>query len=659
MAIARDQDAPTVIHDDDQPRASLAQASNAQIDAAVAVADPMVLRGLLFYLTGDEEIAATAVAKAGQGVLFSGLAVTNPQDIELLRRKTATFLKRCRDSGTVSMASGSEDRILPSMKLAVGEDFPDEETEFWLEELCLDPWIFAHKWSSPPPSESVEAFSAIVIGAGWGGIDAAAQLKKAGIPFTVVERNAGVGGTWFDNQYPGARVDTPSRTYTHPYAIGFDWPGPYSPQKENLRYLNWVTDRFDLREHIMFDTEVTSLRWDQSAREWEVAISGSADTQVLRANAVISCIGIFRIPNIPDFGGAEQFCGVQTHTARWPVGLTTSGKRIAVIGSGATGYQLIPELAKDAANVTLFQRTPQWVNPLPGYLSKYPEQLSWLDRHLPNHANFMRFRTSWLQGPRARDLMMNIDPDWQDPLTLSKANKIFRDAAIAFMEKKFTDRPDLAARMLPPHPIMSARPVIVDSTYNVFDALLQSNVRLVDQRIEHITGNGMVTEDGEEHEVDIIVYATGFKTDQFFLPMEVRGIDNCRLEDLWAKDGARAYLSTMLPGFPNLFMIYGPNANSLGGFGIVNRVGITNRYILACLGHLIETGKQSICPSREAYDRFGAEADQWEKSKAYMDPRANNYYRSSSGRSTVNCPFPGFRIWSLLRRPNFDDLVVR
>jgi 4-hydroxyacetophenone monooxygenase len=633
------------------------------IDDAVNAADPMVLRGLLYYLTADEEVAATKVTNADTFQAFSGFNVADPADVKLLRRKAAAFLGRYRAEGDAAILAGAAERVSVSMNLTAGEEIRTEEIEHWAEELAIDPWARALKWTRPAAADRLDSFSVVVIGAGMAGLNAAIHLKKAGISYTVIERNAGVGGTWWENRYPGARVDTPSRTYMHIHSLEFNWPGPYSAQVENQRYFDWMADNFNVRRDIVFNTEVKSLIWDDVTATWEITTQSSAGTSLLRANAVISAVGLFGRPSIPPIEGLDRFRGRAFHSSRWPEGLITERKHFAVIGTGATGYQMIPELANAARHVTVFQRTPQWVLAVEGYLSPFPPQIAWLDRNFPFHKNFVRLRVTWLTGPRERARMMDIDPDFRDPHSRSAVNKMMRDRCIAFMEGKFRDRPELVRKMLPDHPVMSARPVIADAEYSIYDALLRDNVTLVTEGVARITEDGIVTRDGLEHKVDAIVFATGFKANDFLSPMEIRGRGARRIDQLWAKDGPRAYLGTMLPGIPNFFMLYGPNTNPHGGVSIVNHEDLTTRYILECLGHLIIEGKRSIEPKTEAYSRYNEELDCMERKKIYTDERANNYYRTQFGsaatrRSAVNCPISGQRVWTLLRRPNLDELIV-
>jgi 4-hydroxyacetophenone monooxygenase len=641
-------------------RRELLEATDEQIDDAVDYADPMALRGLLYQLTGDESVAATKVGSVPGyvgGNLSAGL--TDPADVALLRAKAAEFLKSYRDAGAGPAGIGPVGRLPRSLALAGGmEQLPADDVKLWIEELGLDPWARGLTWEQPPPSERLKGFSVIVVGAGMGGLNAAAQLKHAGIGFTVLEKNAGVGGTWYENRYPGARVDSPSRAYTHIIGAGYDCPSPWCTREENQAYFDWLADRHGVRAHIVFETEVVAMTWHEAAAMWEIMAKGPDGQRAYRANAVITAVGLLSRPSLPRIEGMEGFAGQAFHTARWPENLELGDKWVAVIGTGCSGVQLVPELAKLAAHVTVFQRTPQWLFEHDGYLSSFPPQLTWLDRNFPYHANFMRFRTNWLLGPYLSGPTREIDPDFEDPHARSAVNKQIRDERIRFIKKKLASRPELIEKMIPPHPPFSTRPVQVDSGYNMYDAIMRDNVTLVTAGIERITPAGVRTRDGASHDADIIVYATGFRANECLWPMEVRGRGGRPVHDLWAKDGPRAYIGAMLPGFPNLFLIYGPNMNPYGGLGVVNHQEMVTRFLLDCVKELILSGKSSIDVTERAYWRYNDELDAREKYKIYKDPRASSYYRNEQGRSAVNCPFPGNEMWHRLRRPDFDDLIV-
>jgi 4-hydroxyacetophenone monooxygenase len=644
-------------------KSELLTATDEMIDDAVKYADPMVLRGLVYQLTGDESVAATQAttasirhSEAGNAskelaIVQSKADISDPADVAMIQSKAAAFLKSYRDQGAPKIPCGSSERLSRSLSLAAGADIPASELEMWIEQLALDPWARGLVWASPPASQDLQKFVVAVIGAGMGGLNAAVQLKHAGIPYFVIEKNDEVGGTWYENQYPGARVDSPSRTYTHIYGVDFEYPNAFCPQRENLRYFRWVADHFDVRQDITFKTEVKSLVWDESAKLWEIKAVGPDGPRRWHANAVIASVGFLSRPNLPNIEGMENFEGNSFHTARWPKGLDLKGKRVAVIGTGATGYQMIPELAKLAGHTYVFQRTPNWCFDTKSYLEPFPAQVNWLDRNCPYIRNFIRFRLSWLAGPETFSPIMRIDPQFEDQHARSALNKKIRDQQLGFIKRKLADRPDLIEKMTPIAPPYSARPIIIDTDYSIFDALRRDDVTLVSDRIRKITPDGIEVQAGGKYSLDLIVYATGFKANDFLWPMEVHGRGGKRVEELWEKDGARAYLGTMLPGFPNFFMIYGPNTNNFGGLQIVDFEEMVMRFALQCIAGLITEKKSTIDISLDAYWRYNDEVDRAEALMIYKDPRAHNYYTNGSGRSAANNPIDIRKIWTWLRNP--------
>jgi 4-hydroxyacetophenone monooxygenase len=654
-------------------RQELISSSDQDIESAVQYADPVTLRALLYYLTQDKDLPA--MKTDGNLTRYAtGSGMADEADVGRIREKAIDYLKAYRDSGAGDIPDGSEELLLESLGLAAGLEIPKDESEIWLEEAAFDLWIRGLKWPRPPTPEQLENFTVAIIGTGLSGLNAAAQLKRAGVKFVVLEKNPEVGGTWFENQYPGARVDTPSRGYTHTFGVNYAYPYAFCPRDENMKYMRWVADTFGLRDHIEFNTEATSLIWDNKDQMWDIAARGPSGERSWRVNAIISCVGFLSRPQLPTIAGMDSFAGVACHTAQWPVGLDLTGKRVAVIGSGASGYQTVPEICKVATHTTLFQRNASWCFEDPSYVKPLPPEQTWLDRNFPFYVNFARFRLSSQLAPqKTRSGPSRVDPNFKDPHAVSAPNKAVRESCIAFISKKLASRPELIEKMIPKAPPMTSRPIRVDATDSIFDALLRDDVSLISDPIEKITPAGIVA-DGVEHPFDVIVFATGFKANEYLWPMDVRGRDGLRLDDLWAKDGPRAYLGAMMPGFPNLFVSYGPNSNNFGGFQVIDLLEIVTRFALQSIAGLIVQDKHSVDVTPAAYWRFAKELDLEEKQMTYMDPRANNYYQNGAGRSCVNGPIDFRRMWRWLRDPTAappavtdadikpyfgEDLVVR
>lgn len=622
-------------------------ASDAQIDDAIEYASPMVLRGLLYQLTGDADAIAM---KPGTAAKYgTGKEMADEADAVLLKAKAAAFLKQCRDSGGANIDIGPQARLRQSLSLTAGHEIPEHELHIWQQEAAFDRWARGIHWTHGKPPKSAENFKVAVIGTGISGLNVAVQLRQASIPFVVIEKNPEVGGSWYENRYPGARVDTSSRGYTHLFSYDYPYQYSYCPRDENLKYFKWVADHFDVRRNIEFNTEVSSMEWDDEAWMWTLKAHGPSGPCTFNVNAVISCVGFLSRPQMPDIEGTGSFKGAAFHTAAWPEGVDVKDKRVAVVGSAASGYQTTPVIAETAAHTYLFQRKPNWCLEDQIYLKKLPEQALWLDRNFPFYSNYVRFRVGALINPDLSKAAIVVDPDFEDPHTLSLGNKATRDMCVEFATRKLASRPDLLAKMIPDFPPMASRPIRVDSDYCVFDALLRDNVTLVTDPIEKITPAGIVA-GGVEHEVDIIAFATGFKANDYLWPMEVRGKDGVRIEDVWAKDGPRGYLGAMVPGFPNLFMCYGPNSNNFGGFTVVDLLELVAQFALRCIAGLIESDQHSVEVTSEGYWRFASILDEMEAKMIYMDPRANNYYQFH-GRSCVNGPLDIRRMWRWLNDP--------
>ena len=464
-----------------------------------------------------------------------------------------------------------------------------------------------------------------------------------------------MGGTWYENRYPGARVDTPSRLYTHVFGVDYSYPYSFCPWTENQKYFDWVADTFDVRDDITFKTEVRALVWDEAASMWNIEVDGPGGPRTLRSNAVITAVGFLNRPSLPDIPGIERFQGPSWHTARWPADFDPAGKRVAVVGTGCTGIQMVPELALAAGHVTVFQRTPQWLFPIEGYRSAFPPQIPWLDRNLPYHPNFMRLRiaSGFIAGfgPIAQ-----VDPNFQDEHAVSAVNKAARDDCVAFLQEKLGD-PDLVAAMTPDHPVLSARPVLVDPAYSYLDAVQGDDVTLVLDGIREITETGVTTEDGTLHEVDAIVFATGFKATEYLFPMSITGRDGMTVEKLWEETGAQGYLGAMIPGCPNLWTLYGPNTN--GGLLVPAFQEMETHYALECIARLILDDKKSIDVKDEPYRRYNEMMDARNQGMAWSDPRAQNYYWTKFGRSATQNPLTPLEVWTQLREPKLEDLDIR
>ena len=631
--------------------AELLEATDEQIEDAISFAHPMVLRAILYQLTADPDMVDIPLKTAMRGY-YEYFTPRDDEDVAMIRRKAVQYLKNYRESGANPVDIGPHERLPVSIAMMHGMPIEKGTEDFFIQDLAIDPWSRGLKWQQAPDPKLLENFTITIIGAGMGGLNAAAQLKKAGFRFTVIEKNGGVGGTWYENRYPGARVDTPSRSYANVFGVNFDYPNPFCEWHENERYFNWVADQFGVRESIIFNTEACSMMWDETTSMWTITTKGPEGERVIKSNVVISAVGFLNRPSIPEIKGAKTFAGRSWHSARWPEDTDLSSKRVAVIGTGCTGYQMIPELARQAEYVTVFQRTPQWVFPVPGYTKPFPPQVGWLNRNLPFHTNFSRAQsgnTAWFTK------LTTIDPDFDDPYACNAMNKMARDVCMKFLRDKIAD-PKLVEIMTPKHPVWSARAVIVDPEYGIWDAIQRDNVDLVVDGIKEINAQGIVDTEGVQHNADVIVYATGFKAADYFYPMDIRGRDGKTPQDLWGSDGPKAYRGCMMPGFPNFWSLYGPNTN--GGLGPSAFHEMITLTAMKTMERMFQTGAKTVEVKEEPYLEYNQMVDRLNGKRVWSDKRANNYYWTHETRTSVQCPLESTEIWDLLYRPAFEHMIM-
>ena len=496
------------------------------------------------------------------------------------------------------------------------------------------------------------AFHVAIIGAGMSGILAGIRLKQAEVPFVILEKNLDVGGTWFENTYPGARVDVPNAFYSYSFAQKTDWPQYFSPQAVLLDYFREIADRYGLREHIRFRTEVLSASFDEDRCTWKLRLrSADGAEETLESNAVISAVGQLNRPKVPDIFGAETFAGPSFHSAQWDHSVDL-GKRVAVIGTGASAAQFIPAIAGDVAELTVFQRTPTWFVPVPTYHDDVPEGLLWLFRHVPHYSHWYRFWFFWNMTDGLLPAA-TVDEEWPNQeQSVCAANDHLRILLTMYLHSQFADRPDLLEKETPKYPPTSKRMVLDNGIWS--QTLKRKNVHLVTGKIARITPGGIVTEDGTEHAVDVIVYGTGFKASRFLTPMSVAGRGRVDLNKQWDGD-AKAYLGITVPNFPNFFMLYGPNTNLVVNGSIIFFSECEVQYVMECLRLLLEENHRAMDCRREVHDAYNERIDAANRQRTWGVSNVNSWYKNDTGRVTQNWPFNLIEYWQQTRNPDPAD----
>lgn len=458
-----------------------------------------------------------------------------------------------------------------------------------------------------------------IVGAGFAGIATAVKLKKAGIhTFTVFEKSAGPGGTWWDNRYPGAEVDVASHLYSYSFK-SHDWTRTHAKQAELQAYLEEVLDDFGLRPHFRFNTTVRDAVWNERTQAYAVNLDGG---ERLEAHIVVSALGLLNYPKYPDWPGLEDFAGPKFHTFRWEHDHDLTGKRVAVVGTGSTATQVIPEIAPLVDTLYLFQREPGWVVPK-GDRDFTPEERATYQSRLQRRITRLKAAYQLEKNQRRGAI--------HRPGT--KINALREQQCRSFIERVFADRPDLAEALTPKYPYPGKRPII-NSTF--YPALLRENVELVPRAVQSVTEKGVIDADGNEYLVDVLVMATGFQPASYLSSLEVVGLGGRTIHEAWAGE-PQALLGMTVPSFPNFFILYGPNTN---GGEIVSCLERQAEHVVHAAKRLMRTGTTAIEVRPGFYKAYNRWIDRKMRGTAWEV--SSNYYKAPSGRIVTQWPFGPF-----------------
>jgi len=482
-----------------------------------------------------------------------------------------------------------------------------------------------------------------ILGAGAAGLCVAIRLLERGITnFTMYEKSGGVGGTWRDNSYPGAACDVPSHLYSFSFAPKTDWSRKFAEQPEILSYFESLVDRFSLRPHLRFHTAVTAATWDDDRALWRLATRSERDGEVtvgiVEAEIVVSGLGQLNRPNIPDIPGLDSFEGTVFHSARWDHDHDLRGERVAVVGIGASAIQFVPQVATVARQLTLFQRSVNYVAPKPDRAFRSWEH--WLLDHVTPLQKLYRESIYWRF--EARFMLMRRG---------SRTG--------AMLQKKFADQlaplvqPGLPREALIPEYTPGCRRILIANDW--YPTLLRSNTSVVTDGIEQINAMGLVTTTGQQVDVDTIIFGTGFHATEFLSPLQIHGREGLDLDEVW-KEGARAHLGVAVAGFPNLFILYGPNTN-LGHNSILFMIEQQVGYILQLVDELMAPGVRSVEVTDDAMARFDEEILAATAKTVWAEDCAS-WYKNDAGRVTNNWPDFTVRYRRRMRHPDRSDFAI-
>ena len=548
-----------------------------------------------------------------------------------------------RDSGQQGNAIPSASLLTQCMQYLLPRDI-DELRPLLEHEMGFTKDPGAPEWTKENVAPDVK-FRVAVIGAGVSGIAAGYRLQQTQLDFTMYEKNEDVGGVWWENRYPGCRLDTPNFAYSLSFAQKQDWPQQFSRQPEIQSYLATVASASGLRGHIRFGTEVDAMRFNEDRATWTLSVrdrSGGVTEEEF--NAVITAVGILSRPSLPDIPGLDAFKGRIVHSAVWPEGLDLTGKRVAMVGTGASAFQIAPSIVDQVASLEIFQRSPPWMLPTPTYHDDIAPGMQWLLKHVPFYGRWLRF-WQFCISIEGRLPLTAVEDDWDHPVSVGRANEELRQGCLRWLATQYHDRPDLLEKMTPNYPPTSKR-MLRDN--GVWAAMLKKpHVELNTTSIEQFTPEGIRTKDGVLHAVDVVICATGFKASDFLAPMEITGSGGRQLHrDCWDGD-CRAYLGISVPGFPNLFMTAGPNTAVVINGSAIFSSECQVEYSLRAIRYLLETGQKAMNCKQAPFVDYNKWIDAGNLKRSWGSPRGNGWYKNKKGRASQTWPFGMLDYWNL------------
>lgn len=623
-----------------------------ELRAAVDIANIPTLIPVLVTLTGDDSWLAERYRPIRRRGIENSLGDNDdaglPPEVQAEIRDAAfDAITGWLDAGRPAPVKPAEGMLSRVLAFSMAEPVPDDYEPVlqslmgFVDDEDMDVAV--------PPG-----FRVAIIGAGASGLAMGVELLRAGIPFQIFEQEAALGGTWLHNRYPGCGVDSPNHLYSFSF-YRYDWPAYFSLRDTLCDYFELLATDLGLRPFIQFNTNVPAVRFREESQDWELTLEqeGKPD-QSYTADVLVSAVGAFAATKLPDIPGIESFQGTVVHSGDYPLGLDLVGKRVAVVGNGASAMQLVPAIADEVSEMVILQRTPQWVAPFEKFHKQVPQPLRSLMAAIPAYRDWYRVRLAWAFNDQVHPVLKK-DPNWTDPdRSLNAKNDKQRRFFEQYIREQLGDRDDLIDQLIPDYPPFGKRMLFDNGWYQT---LLRDNVSLNSTGAAALTETGIVGGDGKSYDVDVVIFATGFDVVRFLSSIDVTGRDGITIRDVWGEDDAQSYIGLTVPKFPNLFTLYGPNVQAGHGGSFLNKAEMQIRYVRQVLQYMFQNNLGEIECRPDVHEAYNAEIQEAHQDMVWLHPRVSTYYKNAKGRVVVNTPWRTLEFWQRAAEFNPEDYV--
>jgi 4-hydroxyacetophenone monooxygenase len=575
-----------------------------------------------------------------------------PEDIQTeIRLAAADAIIEWKRGKPVVIPDPSAALLTRMISVSTGEKVPDNYGEIISAELSPSvPCKNGRTFSGQVPDD----FKAIIIGGGVSGICAGIKLQEYGIDFTIIEKNAGFGGTWKDNKYPAAGVDTPNHLYSFSFAPN-DWSRYFALRGEIIAYIEAVALDYQLSKNTHFETTVVDVKFQVDSKKWHVrTLRTDGHRETLIGNVVLSAVGLLSVPFVPDIPGLDTFTGTTCHTAQWPSDLDLTDKKVAIVGNGASAMQVAPAIVDKVKSLTIFARSKQWAAPFPQFQQQVPEDIRFLLKEIPLYQSWYRQRLAWTFNDRLHGALQR-DPEWADKArSINAANDRHRKIFLSYIENELGDRQDLLKDLVPDYPPYGKR-ILLDNGW--YRTVAKSHVTLVPERLKELKGPTLVADSGKCFDADVLIMATGFKSTEILSSLDVIGAGGQHLKDVWDTDNPKAYMGTLVPDFPNMFVLLGPNTGLGHGGSIIPVVERQINYVLLLLEKMFENKSPTIEVRRDIFEDYNKKVDSAHAKMIWTHEGTTNWYRNKRGRVVAITPWRNDDFWRMTRKIDEKDYI--